>query len=225
MNYAVALFTKRFTDQILSKQRQRQTGKLCFIRSCFEGSDSIGKIVEDTANGVAKFFGIEAYNGMNATKGRALKEIEDKDVVHFSCHGYLDQKDPLSSGVVLYNEEILTAREIFGLKLNPEIVSLGACQTGVSQRRRGDELVGLTRAFLYAGAPSLVVSLWSVNASSTKELMLEFYKQVKGGVDKATALQTAQNKIMNQPKYSHPHYWAPFTLVGKVDSHIISPFP
>ena len=173
------------------------------------------EIVEDTANGVAKLFGTKAYNSEAATKERALKEIEGKDVVHFSCHGYLNQKDPLSSGIVLYNEEILTAKEIFDLKLNAEIVTLGACQTGLSERSLGDELIGLTRAFLYAGAPSLIVSLWSVNASSTKELMLEFYKLAKEGVDKASALQQAQKKIMTQEKYSHPYYWAPFILVGK----------
>ncbi len=138
---------------------------------------------------MAKLFGTKAYNSAVATKEKVLQEIEGKDIVHFSCHGYLDQKDPLSSGIVLYNEEILTAKEIFDLKLNAEIVSLGACQTGLSERSLGDELIGLTRAFLYAGTPSLIVSLWSVNASSTKELMLEFYKLAKDGVDKASAFQ------------------------------------
>lgn len=75
-------------------------------------------------------------------------------------------------------------------------------------------MIGLTRAFLYAGAPSVIVSLWSVDVRSTQELMLEFYTLLKKGVDKATALQEAQKKIMKKEGYSHPYYWAPFVLVG-----------
>ncbi len=84
----------------------------------------------------------------------------------------------------------------------------------LNERSPGDELIGLTRAFLYAGAPSVVVSLWSVNARSTHELMLEFYRHLKKGADKATALQKAQKVIMEKKEYTHPYYWAPFVLVG-----------
>ena len=89
-----------------------------------------------------------------------------------------------------------------------------ACETGLNKRRPGDELIGLTRSLIYAGAPSVVVSLWSVNALSTKELMFEFYRLLKSGIDKATALQEAQKKIMEREEWSHPYYWAPFILVG-----------
>lgn len=89
-----------------------------------------------------------------------------------------------------------------------------ACQTGLNQRSPGDELIGLTRAFIYAGAPSVIVSLWSVDAHSTQELMHEFYTLLKNGTDKATALQEAQKRIMEKEGYSHPYYWAPFVLVG-----------
>jgi CHAT domain-containing protein len=110
----------------------------------------------------------------------------------------------------------LTAREIFNLKerMNADLVTVSACQTGLSDRRPGDELVGLTRSLLYAGASSIVVSLWSVAARSTMELMEEFYTQLKEGKDKATALQQAMIKVMKKPEYSHPYFWAPFLLVG-----------
>jgi CHAT domain-containing protein len=120
----------------------------------------------------------------------------------------------LSSGVELYDDEVLTARKIFVLKLNTELVTLSACETGINEGNPGDELIGLTRAFLYAGTPSVIVSLWSVNAISTQELMIEFYKNLKNGEDKATALQQAQIKIMEKEGYSNPYYWAPFVLVG-----------
>jgi CHAT domain-containing protein len=100
------------------------------------------------------------------------------------------------------------------MKLTAELVTLSACQTGINKRSPGDELIGLTRAFLYAGAPSVVVSLWLVNSPSTYELMLEFYTQLKNGTDKATALQKAQIKMIEHKKYSDPYFWAPFILVG-----------
>ena len=105
-------------------------------------------------------------------------------------------------------------RICFPNRLNTELVTLSACQTGLNKRSPGDELIGLTRAFLYAGAPSVVVSLWSVDAYLTHDLMLEFYKQLKEGADKATALQKAQIKIMEKDEYNHLYYWAPFVLVG-----------
>jgi CHAT domain-containing protein len=94
------------------------------------------------------------------------------------------------------------------------LVTLSACQTGINETKPGDELIGLTRALIYAGTSSVMVSLWSVDAASTKELMLHFYKLVKSGKDRATALQQAQINIMSKEEYSHPYYWAPFILVG-----------
>ena len=175
---------------------------------------SFGVVFENEAGDIAELFKVEPYIGNTATKEKVIKSCTDKDIIHFSCHGYFDDVDPLSSGVELYDEEVLTAREIFDLKLNAELVTLSACETGMNETSPGDELIGLTRAFLYAGAPSVIVSLWSVNASSTHELMVEFYKFLKKGRDKATALQQAQKKIMVKEGYSNPYYWATFILVG-----------
>jgi len=189
------------------------------IRFCQnKGSDklencvSFGVDFEDEAEKVAELFKVKPYIRSNATKYKVVEACTNKDIIHFSCHGKFDYKDPLSSGVILYNKEVLTAREIFNLNLDTELVTLSACDTGINDRSPGDELVGLTRAFFYAGAPSVIVSLWKVSAESTQELMLEFYKLLKSGKDKAVALQKAQVKIMKD--YPHPYYWAPFVLVG-----------
>ncbi len=178
-----------------------------------EDCASFGIVFEDEAEEVAKLFNTNPYPGKTANKKNVI-ECANKDIIHLSCHGYFDNLDPLSSGVLLHNGEVLTAREIFNMKINAELVTLSACQTGLNKRKPGDELIGLTRAFLYAGTPSVVVSLWSVDAQSTQELMLEFYKLLKKGRDKATALQEAQKKIMQKEEYSHPYYWAPFILIG-----------
>jgi CHAT domain-containing protein len=176
------------------------------LKSCA----SFGIVFKEEAENIAELFNTKA--NLDATRNKVLENI-DKDILHFSCHGYFNDIDPLSSGVKLH-DDVLTAREIFNLKLNTELVTLSACQTGLNERSPGDELIGVTRAFLYAGAPSIVVSLWSVNVRSTQELMLEFYKLLKKGEDKATALQEAQKIIMAKKEYSHPYYWAPFVLVG-----------
>jgi len=187
------------------------------LKSCASfGVDPYGTlkyIVEEGAKAVAELFNTEPYLGEDCIKDNVIKNI-NKDVIHFLCHGKFDYLNPLSSGILLYNGEILSAREIFNIKLDTELVTLAACETGINNVSPGDELVGLTRAFLYAGTPSVIVSLWSVNTYSTKELIIEFYKNLKKGEDKATSLQKAQIKIMSIGKYSHPYYWAPFILVG-----------
>lgn len=147
-----------------------------------ESCSSFGVEFEEEAKEIASIFGTEPYNGPFATKARVLANCTDKDIIHFSCHGYFNIIEPLLSGVLLH-DGILTAKEIFNLRLNAELVTLSACQTGLNERTSGDELLGLTRAFLYAGAPSVIVSLWSVDARSTHKLMLEFYRLLKTGID------------------------------------------
>jgi len=191
------------------------------LQSCASfGVDPYGEvtdIVEEGARDVANLFETVAYTGGKVTKAK-VRTCLNNDIIHFLCHGKFDASDPISSGVILH-DGVLTAKEIFSMRLNTELVTLAACETGISERSRGDELIGLTRAFIYAGAPSVIVSLWPVDACSTQELMLEFYTQLKSGeennnTDKATALQQAQIKVMEKEEYSHPYYWAPFILVG-----------
>lgn len=175
---------------------------------------SFGVVFEQEAKDVAALFDTQAFRGHSATKSRVLSNCTDKDIIHFSCHGYFDNEDPLSSGIELHGGKVLTAREVFDIRLRATLVTLSACQTGLNERRPGDDLIGLTRSFLYAGSSSVIVSLWSVDAHSTRDLMLEFYTHLKRGMDKATALQQAQKRVREQQAYSHPYYWAPFVLVG-----------
>lgn len=101
---------------------------------------------------------------------------------------------------------------LLDLKLNAEMVTLSACHTGVNKVFPGDELHGLMRGFLHAGAPSLVASLWATSDGSTAELMKQMYLQISGGASKRAALRTAQLAVKDQ--YGHPYYWAPFILMG-----------
>ncbi len=141
--------------------------------------------------------------------------------IHFATHGDIDEENPgLSSLVFTKNDNspedgYLHANEIYNLDLNADLVVLSACQTGLGKLVRGEGIVGLTRAFMYAGTPSVLVSLWSVSDLSTSMLMDSFYRNlVKSRLNKTDALRKAQLDLINNVKFSNPFYWAPFVLIG-----------
>jgi CHAT domain-containing protein len=151
-------------------------------------------------------------------------ELSQYRYVHFSTHGLLNSVHPELSGLVLslVNERgenqdgFLRAHEIFNLKLSPEVVVLSACQTGMGKNIRGEGLVSLTRGFMYAGAPRVIVSLWGVSDLGTTELMVRFYHgMLKEGMRPAAALRAAQVSLMNDKRWASPYYWAPFSLQGE----------
>ena len=103
--------------------------------------------------------------------------------------------------------------DIFNLQLGAELTVLSACETGISAVWEGDELLGLARGFLYAGTPSLLVSLWTVHDRSTAKLMRRFYEGLARGLSKSRAVQDAMISV--KAEFPHPYYWAPFILLGK----------
>jgi CHAT domain-containing protein/tetratricopeptide (TPR) repeat protein len=136
--------------------------------------------------------------------------------IHFATHGLLDANQPLYSYLLFAPTEIddgfLTVNEVFGLNLNASLVTLSACQTGLGDLSHGDEIIGLSRAFLYAGATSVIVSLWSVADQPTALLMTMFYRNLDHHSPQE-ALSMAQREVMKQ--YPAPFYWAPFQLIGR----------
>ncbi|MBW4663474.1 MAG: CHAT domain-containing protein [Chroococcus sp. CMT-3BRIN-NPC107] len=145
-------------------------------------------------------------------------------IIHFATHGILNSINPELSGVVLslVNEKgvpqngFLRLNEIYNLNLPAELVVLSACQTGLGEQVRGEGVLGLTRGFMYAGAPRVVVSLWSVDDRATAELMSKFYTaMLKKGLKPAAALRAAQIELWKQDKWESPYYWAAFGLQGE----------
>ena len=141
--------------------------------------------------------------------------------VHFATHGLIDEEKPdLSSLVLTRNENssddgLLQATEIFNLNLHADLVVLSACQTGLGKLVRGEGMIGLTRAFMYAGAPSVLASLWSVSDISTATLMGAFYENlINKNLNKTDALRKAQLTMIRDEKFAHPFYWAPFIIIG-----------
>ena len=132
--------------------------------------------------------------------------------IHIAAHGIFRADNPMFSSLRL-GDTWLNLFDIFNLQLGAELTTLSACETGMSAVSEGDELLGLARGFLYAGAPSLVVSLWTVNDRSTAQLMRRFYEGLRDGLTKCHALRLAILEV--KTNFPHPYYWAPFILLGK----------
>ena len=198
-------------------------------------------------NQIATLFGEQAQThlGREATEDVAKTLGQDVDVVHIAAHGFTDDHRALDSGLVLtLNEDfqegeengILHAWEIIeSMRLDANLVVLSACQTALGKDAGGEGLIGLTHAFQFAGARSIVASFWNVNDVSTAVLMEKFYRYLKEGHNKATALQKAQIDLIRNPvklkrqggigrwlpaknfDASHPYHWAAFQLIGPWD--------
>ena len=145
-------------------------------------------------------------------------------IIHFATHGLLNSQHPELSGIVLSlvdeqgrpQDGFLRLHDIYNLRLASDLVVLSACKTGLGKEIRGEGLVGLTRGFLYAGAPRVVASLWKVDDRATAELMKLFYRgMLRDGLRPAAALREAQIAMWRQKRWAAPYYWAGFELQGE----------
>lgn len=152
-------------------------------------------------------------------------ELKRYRILHFATHGLLNSRNPELSGLVLSlvdsegnrrDDGFLLAHEISTLDLRAHLVVLSACQTGLGDQMRGEGLVGLTRSFLQAGAPRVIVSLWNVNDRATAELMTRFYRtMIEKDLPPSSALRCAQLSMLRQKEWSEPVFWAPFIFQGE----------
>jgi CHAT domain-containing protein len=162
--------------------------------------------------------------GNRATESSFKRLATNYDVIHLATHGYFNKLNPLLSGLILEpdagEDGRLEVHEILELNLHAELVTLSACDTALgsgyfAEVPAGDDLVGLTRAFMFAGSPTVLASLWEVNDRSAVQLMRNFYGHLRDS-DKATALAQAQREMQARGLYRHPYYWGAFTLVGRM---------
>jgi CHAT domain-containing protein len=186
------------------------------------------RYADQEARDVTRLFQPRALllTGKKATKVSFEQVAGDYEFLHLATHGYLNRYTPLLSGLQLEPDDkddgLLEVHEILDLKLHATLVTLSACETALgsgyfSETPAGDEFVGLTRAFMSAGSQAVLASLWAVDDRSTSQLMVNFYRRLPrdGKVGALTAAQRAMR--LGGGRYSHPYYWAPFVLVGKMD--------
>jgi CHAT domain-containing protein/tetratricopeptide (TPR) repeat protein len=160
----------------------------------------------------------------NASRDLVLsQQLSQYRIVHFATHGLLNSERPELSGLVFSlidrkgksQDGFLRLHEIYNLQLNADLVVLSACETGLGKEIKGEGLIGLTRGFMYAGAPRVVASLWNVDDFATAELMKLFYQRMlKDGMPAGAALRAAQLEMFRQKRWASPYYWAGFVLHG-----------
>jgi tetratricopeptide (TPR) repeat protein len=167
------------------------------------------------------------YTGLNASKAAFVKDIAprmgDYSRVVFATHGYFGKDLPgITEPVLIFTcvppgtDGYLRMSEVMGLQMNADVVALTACQTGLGRQISGEGTMGMGRAFQYAGARSVLMSLWSVAEKASVQMVESFFRHVKDGKGKLEALRLARQEIRDQG-YDHPFYWAAFILVGEVD--------
>jgi CHAT domain-containing protein len=162
------------------------------------------------------------YVDRNATASRLKSAgLERYRYVHLATHAIVDQHKPALSRLLFSPEpgraehSVVTLGDVYNLRLNADLVVLSACDTGGGEIARGEGIIGLTRGFLYAGARSLVVSLWPVSDEATARLTLEFYGELLKGRSKAQALREAKLRSLTcNPEHAKPFYWSSVVLVG-----------
>jgi CHAT domain-containing protein len=177
--------------------------------------------LRDAATGGETF----VASGFAATREQLLRtDLTQYAILHFATHGILNPRRPEYSGLVLSTVKrdgqaqngFVGLQDIYGLRAPVDLVVLSACQTALGKDVRGEGLLGLTRGFMYAGASSVVASLWKVDDEATAELMRQFYtNMLQKGMTPAAALRAAQNSIRQRPEWRAPYYWAGFTLQGE----------
>ena len=195
--------------QFLASKRQKKSDNALLIGYADERIPLVNREIES----LQKIFrNAESYTGEQANVAAFMKNAPRFDVLHLACHGQFRPESPMFSSLHLANGW-LTVRDLSSLKLKAELVTLSACETGLNKIFAGEEILGLARGFLSAGAKSLLLSLWTVSDEATTELMQTFYEQRQTGKSAAKSLQIAQKNFIERGV--HPYFWSPFLLIGK----------
>ncbi|MDQ3257672.1 MAG: CHAT domain-containing protein, partial [Acidobacteriota bacterium] len=212
-------------------QRPRQTpGKLLAVGRPVVTPEptkislSIASETEREVRAVAGLYGAtesKLLTGSNANEAAFRDGADRYRTIHLATHGVIDDARPLDSYLQLApsqkDDGRLRAREVMNLSLNADLAVLSACESARGKISRGEGVIGMSWAFHIAGVPTTVVSQWKVDSKSTEELMVEFHRQLLGGVGKARSLKSAVLKLKQDRRYSHPFYWASFVIVGDAD--------
>jgi hypothetical protein len=204
----------RSAIEVGATDAQQRLQRLIFSR---READEITRL----AGAAASFKALDFAANRATALGSNLSQYR---IIHFATHGLLNSQHPELSGIVLSlfddqgrsQDGFLRLHDIYNLRLESDLVVLSACKTGLGKEIKGEGLVGLTRGFLYAGAPRVVASLWKVDDRATAELMKLFYQRMlRDGLRPAAALRKAQIDMWKRPRWSAPYYWAGFTLQGE----------
>ncbi|BCS98942.1 hypothetical protein DSLASN_45740 [Desulfoluna limicola] len=218
--YRVRVLPSASVMAFLKNDKQNYKGKLLAF-----GNPDLGNPALDLPGAEAESRAItrkvskaSLYTRKEATETVAKADGSRYKYVHFALHGTFDSDKPLSSGLLLapdtQNDGILTVGELYTMNIPADLVTLSACETALGKIANGDDVVGFTRGFLYAGTQSIVSTLWKVDDQATSKLIQKFYRELEK-TDKRQALRNAQRYVKNNIN-DHPYYWAAFQLTGNI---------
>ena len=183
--------------------------------------DSLYKLnySKDEVNAIGEIWNSDNAFDDGATVQNFIRDASDYRIVHLSTHGKADDRvgDYCYLAFTKTSDTLdrkLYVRDLYNMKLNADMVVLSACETGLGELQQGEGILSLARGFAYAGAKSIVSTLWSVDDKSTSDIMGSFYKHLKDGKTKDASLRQAKLDYLSENKNAHPFYWAAFTAVG-----------
>jgi CHAT domain-containing protein len=219
--FAVAANYDLELNDAIEEKLKKRTGERG-LRDALQALPAARKEVESLQAAYQGFFAFD----QQASEAVFKQKAKDYAIIHLAMHGLLNEKKPILSALAFtengdsLENNFLQAYEITALDLNAELVVLSACETGYGRFEEGNGIASLARAFMYAGVPSLVVSLWQVNDMSTAIIMQQFYANLAKGMNKAKALQQAKISYLeasaqSNPIAAHPAFWAAFVQIGE----------
>jgi tetratricopeptide (TPR) repeat protein len=181
------------------------------------------------ANEISRMTGGRAFTGETANEDLFKRLASECHIIHLAAHAFLDDDDPLQSKLVFSlgrqeEDGFLNVYEIYNMELAARMVVLSACNTGSGIMKSGEGIMSLARAFIYAGVPNIIMTLWTVSDRQSYKLMLRFYRQLIAGRSTENALRKAKLEYLaeSSPSYQHPRYWAGYILVGNPDRLMLS---
>ncbi|MFD2563929.1 CHAT domain-containing protein [Aquimarina rubra] len=185
-----------------------------------------GPLLHNTTevNHIAKYFNGKAITGTEASLASFSENSQNYNILHFATHAATNDEHPDYSYLAFTPNKdgaanLLYVKDLYGFKINADLVALSACQTGLGKLQKGEGMLSLARGFSYAGAKSLVTTLWKINDQTTSELMQDFYKNLDASLPKDKALREAKLTYLNIAEdefLTHPYYWSGFMISGDV---------
>ncbi len=180
--------------------------------------------VQKEVDRISRIINTDVFNGEEATEDNFRKNAEQYDILHLAMHAFINDSLPAFSSFAFtqFDTEdptkngLLNTADIYNLKLNAKLTVLSACNTGTGQLKKGEGIMSLARGFLYAGCPTIIMSLWEVEDESGTEIMTSFYKNIKKGKPKDESLRLAKLEYLESvsSRKAHPHYWLGFVSIG-----------
>ncbi len=225
-NYEISYgYSANLLHRLIKEKQSKRKQQLLAFAPIFSNTDyrNLAPLAHNfpEVDAITKLITGDVFTGPKATKTKFQELAHLYQIIHLSTHGQSDMEQgdysylAFAENADSTQEDLLYAKDIYNLDLQADLVVLSACETGTGEVSRSEGAISLGRAFFYSGAKSILNTLWSVDDASTGELMQQFYRDIRDGFTRSTALRKAKLNFIEEGKYAHPYYWSAFMLIGK----------